>query len=443
MAPSGQSHAADPERTAAALPAHRDGNVLRWLAAYGLSVIGDSIYFLALSWSAVRLGDPTQAGLVMAAGSVPRALLMLGGGVVADRFGPRRVVIGSDLVRCLAVLTAAAAVLVAPGLWLLVPLALVFGVVDALFMPAIGALPPRITTAGELGRVQGMRTVSTRLAQVCAPPLGGLAFALGGPSAAFAAAGVLFAVSLVLLLLVRLGPLPGEGAGKAPASPEADADAAGRPGPGPRKTGSVARTMGADLLDGLRYARRHRLIGPLLAVRAFGDLGFIVPLNIGAALLADARGWGAAGLGWLFSAFGAGAALAGLLVTVRGRLPRAGLLQSLLLLVAAVCCASLAVVPTLAAAVAAMGMVGLSAGVAGTLGSALIQTAADPAYLGRVTSLLMLMAVGLAPLMYPVAGAAVSLWGLEPVFAVCGALVAAAALVGLSSTAVRGAELPD
>ncbi|WP_225096650.1 hypothetical protein [Streptomyces sp. CoH27] len=35
--------------TASALPAHRDGNVRRWLAAYTSSMLGDSVYYLALS----------------------------------------------------------------------------------------------------------------------------------------------------------------------------------------------------------------------------------------------------------------------------------------------------------------------------------------------------------------------------------------------------------
>ncbi|WP_344527712.1 MFS transporter, partial [Streptomyces rectiviolaceus] len=139
-------------------PAHQDGNVLRWLGAYTASMVGDSVYFVALSWAATRSGSPAQTGLVLAVGSVPRAVLMLGGGVIADRFGPRRVVIGSDAVRCAVILAVAVLLLLAtPGIWLLVLVALVFGAVDALFLPSVGALPPRITAPGQLGRVQGMR----------------------------------------------------------------------------------------------------------------------------------------------------------------------------------------------------------------------------------------------------------------------------------------------
>ncbi|MDX2408871.1 MFS transporter, partial [Streptomyces microflavus] len=196
-----------PESPAEHRPAHRDGNVLRWLAAYTASLIGDSVYFVALAWSAQKVAGPAEVGLVMAAGAFPRALLMLGGGVAADRFGVRRIVLGSDAVRCVLILAVAAGVAVtAPAVWILVALALAFGAVDALFVPAVGALPPRITGPDQLARVTGMRTLSMRISQISGPPLGGLAMGLGGASAAFAVAGALFALSLPLLLTVRLRP---------------------------------------------------------------------------------------------------------------------------------------------------------------------------------------------------------------------------------------------
>ncbi len=53
-------------------PAHRDPNVLRWLGAYTSSMLGDSVYYIALSWTAVQSGTPAQAGVVMSVSAVPR-----------------------------------------------------------------------------------------------------------------------------------------------------------------------------------------------------------------------------------------------------------------------------------------------------------------------------------------------------------------------------------
>ncbi|MEV0688696.1 MFS transporter [Streptomyces sp. NPDC050388] len=409
---------APPER--ATPPAHRDGNVLRWLTAYTASLVGDSVYFVALGWSAQKAAGPTEVGLVMAAAALPRALLMLGGGVLADRLDPRRVLLGSDALRCLLVLSVAAAIaLTAPALWLLVAVALVFGAVDALFVPAIGALPPRITSADQLARVAGMRSLSMRLSQIAGPPIGGLAMGLGGAAAAFTVAGLLFALSLPLLLTIRIRPLAER--------------VEGRPEPG---------TAWKDLLDGLHYIRRHRLIGPLVAAGAVCELGLIGTLNIGMVLLSAERGWGPSGYGWIVGGFGAGAAASAALLAIVGWLPRAGLMLAGTLLVACTGAATIALVPALWTAVVLAVLIGLSAGVFGSLDSTLIQTAADPAYLGRVTSVVMLTMVGLAPLGYPLVGAAVGAWGTAPVFIGCGTFASLGVAITLASRPVRRAELP-
>jgi MFS family permease len=400
-------------------PAHRDPNVLRWLGAFTASTVGDGIYFMALSWAAARVGGPAQAGLVLAVGSVPRAALMLGGGVLADRWGPRRVVIGSDAARCVFILGMAAALLfTGPSLWLLIALALVFGVVDALFLPAVGALPPRITTPGQLTRLQGLRGLATRVANVVGAPAGGLLVALGGSPAAFAVAGALFAVSLALLLAVRMSPLPGDAAG-----------------------GSDHAAL-RDLLDGLRHIRRHRVLGPLLLTAAVSELGFVGPANIGLTLLARQRGWGAGGMGWIIAAFGVGAGGVSLLLAVRGRIGRAGRVMCLALLGGSFGVAGLAFAPSVALAALAGLCVGLLTGLGGALCAALIQTLSEPAYLGRVTSVSFLFSMGVAPLSYPVTGAAIGAWGTGPVYVASAALCAAGALTGLSIRALRRAELP-
>ncbi|WP_447036814.1 MFS transporter [Streptomyces sp. DSM 118878] len=407
-----------PAAAVAAPPAHRDGNVLRWLGAYTASMIGDSVYFVALSWAAARSGSPAQAGLVLAVGAVPRAALMLGGGVIADRFGPRRVVIGSDAVRCLVILGVAALLLLsAPGIWALAAVALFFGAVDALFLPSVGALPPRITTPGQLGRVQGMRGVAARIATVVGGPLGGIAVVAGGSAAAFGAAGVLFAASLALLLAVRVRELPTEAAGE-PASPW------------------------RELADGLRYIRGHRVLAPLMAVIAVGELGFAGPANIGLVLLVQERGWGAAGQGWVIAGFGVGAGLASMLLAVRGRMPHAGAVLCWVVFPGAAATAALGLVPSVAGAVVAAVFLGLLLGLCGALCGALLQTVTDPAYLGRVTSVSSLFTLGLSPLSYPVVGAAIGVWGIAPVFVACAALTASAGVIGLCSRALRRAELP-
>ncbi|MGW5126389.1 MFS transporter [Streptomyces sp. NPDC004069] len=409
----------DGER-AAERPAHRDGNVLRWIGAYTASMIGDNVYYIALSWAAVRTGSPAQAGVVMAVSALPRALLMLGGGVIADRLGPRRVVIGSDVVRCAAVLAVAALLwTTSPGLWPLALLALVFGTVDAVFLPAVGALPARVTSRGQLARVQGMRGLAIRFASVVGAPLGGLGVALGGAAAAFGLAGLLIALSVPLLVSVRIRDLP----------PDDTADAGGS-------------TAWRDLVGGLRYIRHHRVLAPLMLAIALGDLGFVGPLNVGLALLADQRGWGASGMGWVLAGFSAGAGSVSLLLTVRGRLPRAGSLAGCSIFAGSAAMGAVAFVPSVVGAAAVAVLVGLLTGLSGALCGALLQTQSEPAYLGRVTAVASLASLGFAPLSMPVSAAAIGAWGTGPVFVVSAAVCALGGVVALVAPALRRAELP-
>ncbi|EYT80563.1 MFS transporter [Streptomyces sp. Tu 6176] len=400
-------------------PAHRDPNVLRWLGGYLSSAVGDNVYYIALSWAAVQSGTPAQAGIVTAAGALPRALLMLGGGVVADRYGPRRVVLGSTAVRSVLVLTAAVLLLVAsPGLWTLGAVAVLFGLVDAVFLPAAGALPGRIAARDQIARVQGMRGLAVRLANVLGGPLGGLGVALGGTAGAFGLAALLVGMSLPLLFLVRVG------------------------GPTPGTAEPARRALGAELRDGLRHIRKDPVLRPLVLAIALSDLGFVGPMNLGLTLLAQQRDWGTAGLGWVLAGFGTGAGAASLLLTCRGRIPRAGAVAALANVVSAVAVAALALMPSVPAAAATALVIGASAGLAGALCGALVQARAGAAYLGRVTSVSTLVGFGVAPLTFPLVGAGVALWGTGPVFAACAVISGLAGLVVLGARDLRRAELP-
>lgn len=397
-----------------ALPAHRDPNVLRWLTAYTASVTGDVVYFVALSWAATRIAGPSHVGVVVAAGALPRAVLMLAGGVVADRFGPRRMAVVSDTVRCVVIGAVGMAIwLTSPGLGPLIGVAVIFGVVDALFMPAAGAFPPRITEPGQLARVQGMRGVSIRLSNAVGPMLAGVVLAAGGSPGAFAAASALFAVSLILLLTVRTSPAP---------------PAVGAP---------AWRLLG----EGLRYLRGHRVLAPLVVVIGLSDMCFSGPVALGLVLLANERGWGATGMGLIASAFSVGGAAAALLIAVGTHIPRAGLVASGSLLVTAAATAAIGFAPGLPLAILLGGLMGLTSGVTSTLTSALVQTTADPAQLGRITAVTTLCTLGLAPILFPAVGLTVAAWGSAVFFTGCAAICLLAAAVGLVARALRCAEL--
>ncbi|MFI5937779.1 MFS transporter [Actinoplanes sp. NPDC051494] len=394
-------------------------NVLWWLAGLGLSLIADQIYFIALSWAAVQVAEPAQVGLILAAGSIPRLLVLLVGGALSDRIGAKKLALVSDTSRTL-VLAAAAVLLVAtgPSPLLLILVSVVFGVLDALLLPAVGAMPARLVPADQLVRLQGMRMTVQRAGLVAGAPLAGYLVAHQGIAAAFGCTAVLLAVSVGTLAATRLLP--------APATPDATAP----------------QRLTSDVADGLRYVRGHRLLPALLLVSAVTEFAFTGPVNTGLPLLAAARGWGSAGVGWILGGFGLGAALIALALAVLGRLPRPGLCIAGGAALMAGAVAGIGTAPALPWAVAAATVLGLGAGVAASLTGALTLATTRADQLGRVMSVFSVATFGTIPLSYGLTGLLTGRYGPGPTFVLGGAIAAAGAATALRAPTLRRAILP-
>src|SRR5689334_15704699 len=78
-------------------PVRKDPMVLVWLGAVGLSWFGDYAWNVALAWTAAHTLSPVLAGVVLGAEMLPQALLVLLGGVLADRYDPRRLLVAGQL----------------------------------------------------------------------------------------------------------------------------------------------------------------------------------------------------------------------------------------------------------------------------------------------------------------------------------------------------------
>jgi MFS family permease len=104
---------------------------LVFLAASTLSQLGNSVLWFALGWAAAAHGGQVAA-LVLTASGLPRLLLVLVGGSVADRVGARRLLLCTEsamVIVCLAL--AAGLQATGPTPWLLAAAGLASGVVRA------------------------------------------------------------------------------------------------------------------------------------------------------------------------------------------------------------------------------------------------------------------------------------------------------------------------
>src|SRR5258708_31501811 len=115
----------------------RRSSVRRLLAGQTVSRLGDHFYFVALPWLVLRVVDaPLALSLVLGTSAVTLGASTLAGGVLADRYGPRNLMLGADVLRLAIVGVLAACVLVfVPPLWLLITLAALLGLGGGLFFP--------------------------------------------------------------------------------------------------------------------------------------------------------------------------------------------------------------------------------------------------------------------------------------------------------------------
>ncbi|GIH50079.1 Predicted arabinose efflux permease, MFS family [Microbispora rosea] len=395
----------------------------RYLTGFGMSLVGDQIWFIALGWAAARMGDPRQTALIMTAASVPRAVLILLGGTVADRYGPLRVTLASQTLRATLMLTFAVAVVTTstPHLWLLIGVALLFGALDAAHMPAAAALPPSLLQPHQLPAGQGLVQTLERTATVLGAPLGGILVATGGPGLAAAANAALFTAALLSLRSLRFPVRPQAGEPVNPHGPE---------------------NLFASLWTGLRYVATTPVLGPILLVVTTLNLVVAAPLNVGVALLAGNRGWNATGFSLVISGFGIGA-VAGALLQVALPSPRKPAVAGLRWVAAgAACIALLPFVPGLPLTAVTAAALGFTAGPASALLLGVVQANTDHAYLGRVMALVSFSALGLVPVSYTVFGVMVEHFDLQAAFGACAIAEVVAVGAALCTRSIRTTTTP-
>src|SRR5512143_1268372 len=85
------------------------------------SILGDQFAFIATPWLVLKLtNDPLALGIVLALEGIPRAVFMLLGGAITDRFSPRLIMLAADIIRF--ILTTLIALVVFTGtvqMWML------------------------------------------------------------------------------------------------------------------------------------------------------------------------------------------------------------------------------------------------------------------------------------------------------------------------------------
>jgi len=354
-----------------------------WVATT-LSLFGDFFSYIAMAWLVLQLtGSSLALGSVLVVQALPRAVLMVVGGALADRISPRLTMLGSMGLRALVV--APLAVLVLAGrvqMWEVYAIGVVFGVVDAFYMPARSSILPRVVADHELEPGNAVLNVTAQTSVILGPVLGGVIVAVLGLGWAFAGDAACFAIGFLFILW-----LP----------------AAARRAPGETHPDGGLR---GQIAAGFRYAWADVGIRVTLIVIAVVDFAANGALGVGLPTLAHGRfAAGAAGLGILFGAWGVGATAGALGAGFVPPPKRFGWLIVALCLWLGLGITGVGLVPSLVPAAVLMAFSGVSTGVVNTYAVSWLQRRTDPAMQGRVMSLVMLASMGLTPLAYGASGA--------------------------------------
>jgi MFS family permease len=423
------------------------------------SAVGDSCYAIALPWYVLAThGGTLLLGTVLAAYGIPRTVALAFGGPAADRWRPWTVMMTSDAVRVLAVAAMAVAAATGPArAVILVPMAVVLGAGEGLFLPGSFSVIPELLPAEDLLAGNALSSAGNQVAMLAGPAIGGVLVGFLGPAPAFAFDAATFVISAVTLAGVRSAqraPRPaaaspvtaaaseagaaddravqaspaGAGAGTAPLA----AGATGATGAdAPASTGPAAPRLAAML-------RSERVLQVILLVVLAANLGMggesevALPALAHGPLHASAGGYGA-----LVAAFAAGALVGTLAASqIRGG-RRPAIVGSAVFIVESVFLAAVPFLGGLLPDGAALIAVGVMNGLGNVMLITLVQRWAPPALLGRLMGLVMLAAFGTFPVSVALGAVLVHAIGPAPFFPIAAAITAAAVLAGLSQRSWR------
>ncbi len=176
-------------------------------AGTAISMVGDGFFVIALAWQVYSLGgSPASLGAVGAAWTLPVAVLIAPGGVLADRVDRRYPMIAGDILRGVAV-SAVAVLSLTGGItvgWM-VGLAFVFGAGDAIYIPAFESVIPSLVPEDELVQANSLSQLVSPIARTFVGPfLGGIVIGTAGVGTAFALEAATFAVSALAVAFISL-----------------------------------------------------------------------------------------------------------------------------------------------------------------------------------------------------------------------------------------------
>jgi MFS family permease len=282
------------------------------IGASAASQLGDWLFNAALlGYVYSATGSAGWVGAATICRLLPYVLLGPVGGMIADRYDRRTVLLTGDLLRCSLMIALAAVVATESPVELVIALTALASAAGTAERPAAMAMLPRMVGESRLAPANALLHTVQDLGVVVGPAIGAILLAVAPDAVAFLVNGATFAVSAALISTMRRRAAP----------------------VGMRRIES----MRSELMHGLHTARTTPFVVPLFVVVAMAELTYgaqTVQLVLYAASRLDA---GAAGYGYLLAVAGLGGLLS---ATVNARLAASTKIAGIVVATGAMFCAT-------------------------------------------------------------------------------------------------------
>ncbi|WP_431047681.1 MFS transporter [Streptomyces sp. P1-3] len=366
-------------------------------------------------WLVLSLtGSSTAVGITTALQFLPLLLFGLYGGVIADRYPKRRILMITQAAQAACGLALAALTLSGQvQVWHVYLIAFLLGMVTVVDNPTRQAFVAEMVGPRELRNAVSLNSANFQSARLIGPAVAGVLITAVGSGWAFLLNGLSFGAPLIGLLLMRTGEL--------------------------HKIERAPRAKG-QLREGLAYvAGRPDLLWPIVLVGFIGTFGFNFPIWLSA--FADDVFHAGPGTYGLLNTLMAVGSLTGALLAARRTSSRQRLLVGAALMFGVLEIAA-AFAPAFWVFAALMVPIGVFAMTFNVTANSSVQLGTDPAMRGRVMSLFMMVFFGGTPIGGPLVGWLTDAYGPRVGFAAGGLVAALAAVtVGLVLARVGGLRL--
>ncbi|MBM7633326.1 MFS transporter [Geomicrobium sediminis] len=358
------------------MPLMRNRTFVLMFIAGIFAVVGFSMFLTTVSWFAVTEMDSAMAvGLVLMAATIPRLVMMVFGGVVADKYKKTTIMFITNLTQ--GVLLFVLYLFVANDnltLTILLILAGLFGMLDAFFGPASTSLIPKIVAKKQLQRANAVFQGADQISFIIGPIIAGLMMETVSIAGSFLVATILVFFSAIFIF----PPLIKEAA------------------VGER----ISQSPLQDLKDGFHYVRSSNFL--LIGLVVLITLNFFVfgALHVAIPLLVDTHGGSPLNLSFMEASLGIGMLLGSVILGAytikrrRGAMTLYGLLASLVLFII------FALVPSLTWLTIFIFFIGFSMVFVYIPFFTVAQENTDGHIMGRVMSIIFLAMNGFDPVSY-------------------------------------------